>query len=64
MGRIRTHFVKGIAKKLIHAYPEKFSADYEGNKKALVELKIIDEKFTRNKVAGYIVRILRARRHL
>lgn len=62
MGRIRTHFIKGIAERLVAAYPDKFSADYAANKAVLEELKITEEKFTRNKIAGYICRVVRRRK--
>lgn len=59
MGRIRTHFVKNISKILVEKHPDKFSGDVDQNKKALGEMKMFDEKFTRNKVAGYIVRVVK-----
>jgi small subunit ribosomal protein S17e len=58
MGRIRTHFIKGISERLVQAYPEKFGSEFTLNKTALNELKMTDEKFTRNKIAGYIVRVV------
>jgi small subunit ribosomal protein S17e len=57
MGRIRTNFVKGLSRKLVQTYPEKFGTNFEENKKALKEMNLLDEKFSRNKVAGYIVRV-------
>ena len=63
MGRIRTDFIKGLAEKLVAAYPEKFGGDYAKNKAAISELKLIDEKFTRNKVAGYICCVARRKRY-
>ncbi len=62
MGRIRTTFVKGVAKKLLEAYPDKFGPDFDKNKLALNELKLVDEQFTRNKIAGYIVRLARQKK--
>ncbi len=58
MGRIRTNFIKGLSTNLVEVYPEKFGVNFDENKKALNELKLFDEKFTRNKVAGYIVRVV------
>jgi len=57
MGRIRTTFIKSLSANLVEIYPDKFGTNFEENKKALDELKLIDEKFTRNKVAGYIARV-------
>ena len=58
VGRIRTNFIKSLSKNLVEVYPEKFGVSFDENKKALNELKVFDEKFTRNKVAGYIVRVV------
>ncbi|MBU5557969.1 MAG: 30S ribosomal protein S17e [Candidatus Aenigmatarchaeota archaeon] len=63
MGRVRTDFIKRLAEKLVETYPDKFGTDYTKNKAALKELKIINEKFTRNKVAGYIVRVASRKRY-
>ncbi len=62
MGRIRTHFQKNISEILVEKHPSKFSKDFEQNKKALGEMRMFDEKFTRNKVAGYIVRVVRKKK--
>jgi len=47
---------------LVEKHPDKFSKDFEQNKKSLGEMKMFDEKFTRNKVAGYIVRVVRKKK--
>lgn len=62
MGRIRTNFIKSLSQNLVEVYPDKFGTNFEENKKALDELKVFDEKFTKNKVAGYIVRIVRKKK--
>ena len=59
MGRIRTRWVKNLAKELVAKHPDKFNEDFENNKKVLAELKIVEEKSVRNKISGYIVRIIR-----
>ena len=58
MGRIRQKWIKNLAEQLANSYPDKFSADFVMNKKSLDELKIIEDKLVRNKIAGYIVRII------
>ena len=58
MGRIRTNYIKGMCKQLVAAYPGKFGKDFDKNKAVLAELRAIDEKFTRNKVAGYICKVV------
>ena len=46
-----------MAKRLIEQYPDRFSNNFENNKKVLTELEIITDKPVRNKVAGYITTI-------
>jgi len=54
MGRIKTTFVKNIAKDLIEKYPEAFSGKFEENKKALERFASFESRKMRNLVAGYI----------
>ena len=58
MGRIRQKWIKDIAKHLVTAYHDKFSNDFVMNKRALDEFKVIQDKLVRNKIAGYIVRVV------
>lgn len=63
MGRIRTAEIKHASFSLIEAHPDAFSTDFEQNKTALAGLKIkIESKRDRNKVAGYIARIMRTKK--
>lgn len=63
MGRIRTAEIKHASFNLIEAHSGAFSADFEKNKTALADLKIpIESKRDRNKVAGYIARIMRTKK--
>jgi small subunit ribosomal protein S17e len=62
MGRIRGKFIKNISKKLVEQYPDKFSNKFEDNKKVLDELKIIGDKPIRNKIAGYIVVVVKKKK--
>jgi len=55
MGRIKTSFVKHVARDLVERYPGKFSIDYEQNKKDLSEVMTFESKRMRNIVAGYLV---------
>jgi len=54
MGRIKTSFIKNIAKELMEKYPDKFSADFEKNKKILSTFVSVNSKKIRNNIAGYI----------
>jgi len=66
MGRIRTSEIKDAAKLLLEKYPDRFGADFEKNKIALneinEEINIIKEKKLRNKIAGYITRLVKSGR--
>jgi small subunit ribosomal protein S17e len=54
MGRIKTSFIKKIAKDLLEKNADKFSTDFETNKKIVSQLIDINSKRIRNIVAGYI----------
>jgi len=59
MGRVKPKFIKSLAEKLLEAYPDKFTESFEENKKAVAELADIPSKTVRNKVAGYITRLVK-----
>ncbi len=59
MGRIRQASIKRTAAMLVREHPELFGESFEQNKKALKELDVIDSKRLRNKIAGYIVRVVK-----
>jgi small subunit ribosomal protein S17e len=59
MGKVRTKPIKKIAKELVKAYPEKFTTDFETNKKVLQEIVNSKTKKLRNRIAGYITRLKR-----
>ncbi|MEM0287118.1 MAG: 30S ribosomal protein S17e [Nitrososphaerota archaeon] len=48
--------IRRLALQLINEYHDKFSSDYENNKKVLTEIAIFRSKSLRNEVAGYISR--------
>tara|TARA_Y100000310_G_C20595476_1_gene770278 strand:- start:595 stop:780 length:186 start_codon:yes stop_codon:yes gene_type:complete len=57
MGRIKSLMIKKAARQLIQEKEHKFSPDFEHNKKVLKDT--MPSKPIRNKVAGYISRLLR-----
>ncbi|MDI6724549.1 MAG: 30S ribosomal protein S17e [Methanobacterium sp.] len=59
MGNIRTSFVKRTAKELIENYEGKFTTDFDENKKLVEEYSTVSTKHLRNKIAGYITRLVR-----
>ena len=62
MGKIRTTEIKSTAKELFRLFPDKFSADFDKNKAAVNELKIVEEKTQRNKIVGYLTRFTKAQK--
>jgi len=59
MGNIRPTYIKRIAKELLNMYPDKFvTNDFQHNKKKVVEFADFDSNILRNRVAGYITRLL------
>ncbi len=59
MGNIRTSFVKRTAKELLETYEDKFTNDFDENKKLVEEFSTVSTKHLRNKIAGYITRLVR-----
>jgi len=57
LSELNTHKIKRIANLIVSEYPDKFSSDFEANKKSLDELLAFPSKNMRNKAAGYITRI-------
>ena len=59
MGKVRTLLVKRTARRLFAMYPDKFTADFEHNKKVVSELLDVQSKKVRNQIAGYITRLVK-----
>ena len=58
MGRVRQTYVKRLAKDLVSADEERFSDDFDENKEELKDMDEFRSKKLRNRVAGYIVRVV------
>ncbi len=58
LGRIKTTYVKNVAKELLEKYPNLFTGDYEKNKETLEKVCRIKSKRLRNTIAGYIASLL------
>jgi len=56
-GKVRTDLEKKIARELVERFPDKFTTDFENNKKLVESLTNISSKKLRNKVAGYITQL-------
>jgi small subunit ribosomal protein S17e len=59
MGNIRTSFVKRTSKELIESYEGTFTTDFDENKKLVEEYTSVSTKHLRNKIAGYVTRLVR-----
>lgn len=59
MGKVRPIFIKRTARELLEKYKDKFKPDFEHNKRVVQELTNIRSKRMRNKIAGYITRLIK-----
>jgi small subunit ribosomal protein S17e len=57
---VRTEQIKRTAKELIRRFPDKFSRDFENNKKVVSSLVTGGTLKVRNQIAGYITRFFAA----
>lgn len=57
MGKVRTEHIKRVAKELIRRFPNKFSGDFEENKRVVSTLVQGATTRVRNQIAGYITHI-------
>ncbi len=58
MGKVRTEKVKKVARELVRQHPNKFTADFKNNQELVKSLTIISTARLRNRIAGYITRLL------
>ncbi|RLF06470.1 MAG: 30S ribosomal protein S17e [Thermoprotei archaeon] len=63
MGKVRPAYIKNTARMLLEKYPDKFTDDFEHNKRVVGEL-IQTSKRVRNRIAGYITRLVKRRQKL
>lgn len=59
MGRIRTTFVKALGVKVYNKHKDKFTNDFQKNKKSLEEVAEFNSKKLKNVVAGYITKLFK-----
>lgn len=59
MGRIKQIPLKRIGKELIEKYKGEFNTDFENNKEKVQKFSTVESKSIRNKIAGYITRMVR-----
>jgi small subunit ribosomal protein S17e len=58
MGKVRPSNIKILARKLVLEYNQHFSIDFEDNKHVLDQIADLKTKHFRNRVAGYITRLM------
>lgn len=59
MGNIRPTYIKNVAIELLKEYPKEFIAgNFQHNKTKVAELTDVKSKLLRNRIAGYITRLL------
>ncbi|MBT3985841.1 30S ribosomal protein S17e [archaeon] len=58
MGRIKTTLIKRTGNKLYALHKDKFSKDFDHNKKAIPEVAEVYSKKLRNVLAGYLTRLV------
>jgi small subunit ribosomal protein S17e len=58
LGKVRPEHVKRISRELVERFPEKFTRDFENNKKLVEALTNINSKKLRNRVAGYTTQLV------
>lgn len=56
MGNVRTEQIKRVAKELIKRFPDKFSVNFDENKRMVAQLTQGTSVKVRNQIAGYITR--------
>jgi len=54
LGNVRTEHIKRVAKELIRRFPDKFSNNFENNKRVVETLIQGTTRRIRNQIAGYI----------
>ncbi len=59
MGKVKTTQIKRTSNKILRNNPDKFTKNFEKNKKLLPETAEIRSKKLRNVIAGYITRLVK-----
>jgi small subunit ribosomal protein S17e len=58
LGKVRPENVKKVSRELVERYPDRFSTDFQTNKKALDTLIQVYSPKLKNRIAGYVTRLL------
>jgi len=58
LGKVRPEHIKRVAKELVKRFPERFTINFEDNKKLVKELTNLSSTKVRNRIAGYITHLV------
>jgi small subunit ribosomal protein S17e len=58
LGKVRPEKVKKVARDLVKRFPDRFTTDFESNKKMLKSMASIYSSKLANLIAGYITRLV------
>lgn len=58
MGRVRSDHIKKVSRRLLQRFPDKFTSDFDSNKQIVETLAKFYSKKLRNRIAGYITRLV------
>jgi small subunit ribosomal protein S17e len=58
LGKVRTEKIKSTARELLERFPGKFTTSFGNNKESVEALTGISSKKLRNRIAGYITRLV------
>jgi small subunit ribosomal protein S17e len=61
MGNIRPTYIKRVGEELMLKFPDQFGTSFEENKKKVSELTDLSSTSMRNRVAGYVTRLVKIR---
>lgn len=59
MGRVRTKTVKKSAKVIVEQYYSRLTLDFQSNKRLCEEVAVLPSKRMRNKIAGFVTRLMK-----
>ena len=61
LSNIRPSYIKNTAREMVEQFPDLFTLDFETNKEILDEKYEIYSHQIRNKIAGYIITVLKTK---
>jgi small subunit ribosomal protein S17e len=59
LGNVRPENIKRIARELVQRFPDRFTTNFENNKKLVEEFTNLSSTKLRNRIAGYVTRLVK-----